>query len=76
MMKQFSITGKVVFEPLEGGFWGIVDDQGGQWLPVDFPEGLKKQGIRVHVIARESEDIVSIFLWGTPVQLFSYRILS
>ncbi len=74
-MKQFTIIGKVVFEPLEGGFWGIEDERGGQWLPIDFPSGLKKTGLRVQVIARERDDVVSFLMWGTPVRILSYRVL-
>lgn len=74
-MKQFTIIGKVVFESLEGGFWGIVDENGGQWLPVDFPAGLKKKGLRVQIIARERDDVVSFLMWGTPVRILSYRTL-
>lgn len=75
-MKQITIIGKVVFEPLEGGFWGLIDEKGGQWLLIDCPFGLRKQGIRVQVIAREYEDMVSFVIWGTPVRLLSYRIIS
>lgn len=74
-MKQFTIIGKVVFESLEGGFWGIVDELGGQWLPVDFPSGLKKTGLRIQVTVRERDDVVTFLMWGTPVKILSYRIL-
>ena len=74
-MKQFSITGRVVLEPLEGGLWGIIDEKGNQWMPVNFPEGLKKPGLQVSVIARERGDIVTFFMWGTPVSILSFRIL-
>jgi hypothetical protein len=73
-MKQQMIKGKVVFEPIEGGIWGIVDTEGVQWLPLNFPAGLKKPGARVQAIVLEREDVVSFAMWGKAVTIRSYRI--
>ncbi len=68
------IRGTVVFEPLEGGFWGIVDQSGQHWLPVNMPEQLKVRGAEVEVTALES-DAMSIFNWGTPVEIRAFHTL-
>lgn len=74
-MKQFTIVGKVVYETIESGFWGIEGDDGQQWLPVHMPESLKKKGLRVRVIARERDDVFSMQMWGTSIQILSFKIL-
>lgn len=67
------IKGKVVYQKLEGGFWGIVDEAGRQWRPVNMPEQLKMDGKEVEVKAEEAEEDMSIFMWGTPVRILSFQ---
>ncbi len=66
-----NITGKVKFISLETGFWGIVDNQGNEWRPINMPEQLKKEGKQVSVMVREVDEM-SIFMWGTPVRILSF----
>ncbi|MBK8043042.1 MAG: hypothetical protein IPK21_10535 [Haliscomenobacter sp.] len=74
-MKQFTIEGKVVFQDIEDGIWGITGADGAKWLPVHFPSSLKKKGLKVRVIAQERDDMVSSFQWGTPIRILSFQIL-
>ncbi len=67
-----TIKGTVVFENLEMGFWGIVDDKGGKWLPVNMPEQLKVPGARVRIRARRS-DMESMHMWGTAIEIVSFH---
>lgn len=73
-MKAFEIEGKIVFQPLEGGFWGIEDSAGGRWLPVEMPAGLQQAGLRVHIRAVERDDLFSTSMWGTYIRILSYKI--
>ncbi len=69
MSKIKSITGKVVYQNIGLGFWGIEEIGGSKWLPVNMPESLKKEGKTISVRVRELEEEVSIFMWGTPVRI-------
>jgi len=71
-MKKFRIKGKVVHQDLEGGFWGVVGEDGRQWLPVNMPEQLKEEGKEVSLTVKETET-VSIQMWGTPIQVLSFH---
>ncbi len=71
-MKKFRINGKVVHQDLEGGFWGIVGEDGRQWLPINMPEQLKREGKKVSITVRES-DSVGIQMWGVPVKVISFH---
>ncbi|HFA48230.1 MAG TPA: hypothetical protein ENJ95_04340 [Bacteroidetes bacterium] len=66
-----TITGKVTYQQLATGFWGIIDDSGQEWRPVNMPEQLKKEGKRVSVTIKEVDEM-SIFMWGTPVRIVSF----
>jgi hypothetical protein len=69
------ITGKVILLPFEGGAYGIEDDHGKQYLPINMPNQLKKDGARVKCSVRKTDD-VSIIMWGDPVFIDSFETLS
>lgn len=71
-----TIRGKVVFENISGGFWGIVDSKGNQWRPIKMPEQLKYEGKSVIVQAKKVEEDFSIFMWGTPIKITSFSTMT
>ena len=70
-----TIQGKVVYQALGPGFWGIIDDKGGEWRPINMPEQLKYEGVSVKVSAQKVEESFSVFMWGTPVRVISFHTL-
>ncbi|MEM1322931.1 MAG: hypothetical protein AAGG75_21885 [Bacteroidota bacterium] len=71
-----TIKGKVVFEHIGPGCWGIVDTKGQQWRPVNMPEQIKYVGADVEVVIRKVEEMASIFMWGTPVEIVRFHTLA
>jgi hypothetical protein len=65
------ITGKVVYQDIGTGIWGIIDKKGNQWEVVNMPKSLQVEGKQVSVTATE-DDSFSIFMWGTPVIIVSH----
>jgi hypothetical protein len=72
-MKKFKIKGKVAYQNLATGFWGIIDEKGGEWRPVNMPEQLKVEGKQVTVTVEEVDEGMSIFMWGEPVRIVSFN---
>ncbi|NND31746.1 MAG: hypothetical protein HKN76_04085 [Saprospiraceae bacterium] len=68
------IKGKVVFLDLGPGSWGILGEDGRQWLPVEMPNQLKVRDAEVMITAKES-DLDSMIMWGVPVEIVSYHTL-
>lgn len=66
------ITGKVVYETISGGFWGIVADNGKEYRPIEMPNQLKSKGARVSVVVKKVDEGMSIFMWGEPVEIISF----
>ena len=64
------IKGKITYQNIGTGFWGIIDTNGNQYEPVNLSEKLKKEGKSVSVTARES-DTFSLFMWGNPIEIIS-----
>ncbi len=66
---SLEFTGRVTFVPLEGGFFGILADDGRRFDPVDLPPRWKRDGARVRVIALPLTGTVGFHMWGTPIQV-------
>jgi len=69
------ITGKVVYQNIGMGCWGIVADNGKEYRPVNMPEQLKTKGAKVTVRASSVKEEVSMFMWGTPVKITSFETI-
>ena len=65
------IKGTVKYQEHEGGFWGIIDAEGKKWRPGNFPEQLKQDGLEVELDVEVQTDVVSMFMWGTDIQISS-----
>lgn len=67
--KTFTISGKIVYQELGMGFWGIIGDDGKEWLPINLPKRYEIKDKRIHIKAKLVEGGVSMFMWGTMVEL-------
>ncbi|MBC7217078.1 MAG: hypothetical protein H5U36_02670 [Candidatus Caldatribacterium sp.] len=61
-------TGTVTYVPLEGGFFGIVADNGKRYEPVNLPEDFREDGLRVAFVAEPFEGMSS-HMWGELIRL-------
>lgn len=68
-MEKIKIKGKVTFQNLGTGFWGIIDEQDQKWRPTNLPESMQEEGLEVNLIAEETKQQMSIFMWGKAVQI-------
>ena len=53
---------------LEGGFWGIVADDGTKYDPRNLPEEFRKDGLRVRFEGRVV-DAVTFHMWGKVIEI-------
>jgi hypothetical protein len=68
------IKGKIVHLSFEGGAYGIISDDGKQYLPVNMPNQLKKDGASV-VCTIQTTDAETMIMWGEPVTIESFETL-
>jgi hypothetical protein len=61
--------GRIVYQDLEGGFWGIEADDGRKFDPIALDEEFHKDGLRVVFEALPDTDRMSTRMWGTLVVL-------
>jgi len=72
--KQENILVDLIYHDFEGGFWGMTDEKGRNWLPLNLDESwVSKGNLKVLVSFKVSENIVSLIQWGKPVDIIKIR---
>ena len=61
-------TGTIRYLDLEGGFYGLVAEDGTKYDPSPLPDSLQEDGLRVRFRVQE-KDIMTTRMWGTPVEM-------
>ncbi|MBW1917378.1 MAG: hypothetical protein JRI57_05075 [Deltaproteobacteria bacterium] len=70
------ITGTVRYLPFEGGFFGIVADNGEHYDPMNLDRQFAVDGLRVKIKAKLHPDQVSFHMWGKVIEIISIEKLS
>lgn len=66
---RLAFNGKVERVELEGGFWGIITDDGRRLDPGKLPAAVQVDGLQVQGEAKLLTDVMTVRMWGTPVEL-------
>lgn len=75
-MARRILRGTVVWLDFEGGFWGIVGDDGEKYRPVDpLPEEARGEGTRVDV-ELEQAALLSFAMWGRSARIHRLRVVN
>ena len=70
------IKGTITHVEVEGGFWGILGDDGIPYHPIEgLPKKFEKEGLRITARAKPYEGM-SMFMWGRLVVLKSVEALT
>lgn len=68
-------TGTIKYLDFEGGFYGIIADNGKCYDPVNLPSKFAQDGLRVQFKARVRSDLVRHTMWGIIVELVYIDLL-
>jgi dienelactone hydrolase len=67
-------TGTVKYiNNVEGGFYGIVADDGNNYDPINLGQEFKEDGLRIYFEAKIRNDIASIHMWGTLIEILAIK---
>lgn len=66
---RINTTGTVRFQEIEGGFWGIIADDGRKFDPMGLDARFQQDGLRVRFEAMPETDMMSTRMWGSIVTL-------
>jgi len=67
------IEGTIKYIDLEGGFYGIVADNGKNYDPVNLESEYQVDGLRIRVQAIPVTGIATVHQWGTTVKIIAIR---
>lgn len=62
-------VGTITFFDLEGGFYGLVGDDGARYDPMNLDEAFRQDSLRVRFRARLRTGVMTIRQWGKPVEI-------
>jgi hypothetical protein len=61
--------GKIQYNDFEGGFYGIVGENGEYYDPINLQSEYKKDNLKVRFTLKIIENQTSIHMWGTVVEI-------
>jgi hypothetical protein len=64
-------TGVVKYFDIEGGFYGIISDEGKNYFPINLSSEYKVDGLKIRFNYKEVKDYVNIYIWGIPVEILN-----
>jgi hypothetical protein len=67
--ETLTILGFIKYVELEGGFFGIMTEDGTKYFPDYLGQDYKVDGLGVRVLAKPQEQILGIQMWGTPIEI-------
>lgn len=73
--EAITITGTVTYKDLEGGFFGLIAEDGKRYLLQKFPNKYRQHGLVVKVTGTLRTDIMTIQQFGTPLEADEVEII-
>ncbi|MFQ5707621.1 MAG: hypothetical protein ACE5HO_09250 [bacterium] len=67
--------GKIALVQVEGGFFGIVGDDGNNYDPINLDEKFQQEGLRIRFEGRKRKDLNSVHQWGILVEIIEIEKL-
>ena len=68
-------TGIIQYNDFEGGFYGIVGDDGERYDPINLPSEFEEDGLQVKFTLKVLENMSSFHMWGTVVEIIKIEKL-
>jgi hypothetical protein len=73
--EEQAVTATVKYLDLEGGFYGLVTDEGRKLDPVNLPEAFRQDGVRIRARLERLTGRASTHMWGELVRIVSIERL-
>ncbi|MBN1638987.1 MAG: protease inhibitor I42 family protein [Ignavibacteriales bacterium] len=69
------ITGTIRYIELEGGFYGILSDDGQKYDPINLPQEYHVDGLQIEFTFNKRDDVSSFRQWGTIIEIITIKLL-
>ena len=75
-MNTKQITGTVRFQEIEGGFWGIIGDDGKKYDPIDgLPNIYAVEGLKVSITYCPAS-VMTTRMWGRTIEIITIEAIN
>ena len=64
-----TVEANVVRLEIEGGFWGLIAEDGKKYAPRQLPERFQQEGLQVRAEPRVLRDVMTTQMWGETVEI-------
>jgi hypothetical protein len=68
-IEYVSGIGTIVFLRFEGGFYGILSDDGGHYDPINLSQEFRGEGLRISFVAKICKGLISYHMWGSLIEI-------
>ncbi len=65
----------VKYFSFEGGFFGLISNNGNKLLPMNLPKEYRVDGTQLRVQGEKAKDVMTIQQWGTPFNLNKIELI-
>lgn len=69
------LTGHIVYQKMEGGFFSFISKDGGKYTPIKLPNEYKRNGLLIEINARPLHDLMTTSQFGTTIEIISVKVL-
>lgn len=73
--QYISTTGTIKYISLEGGFYGIIGDNGQGYDPINLPVDFQIDGLNVFFTALKRYDLASIHMLGIIIEIIDINLV-
>lgn len=67
--------GTIIYLTFEGGFYGIVADNGEHYDPINLPSEFEEDSLKVKFKGKKRDDLMSTHMWGQLIELIYIKKL-
>jgi hypothetical protein len=68
-IEYVSGIGTIVFLHFEGGFYGIISDDGGYYDPINLSQEFREEGLQIGFVAKICKGLSSTHMWGSLIEI-------
>ena len=64
-----TVTGTITYIDLEGGFYGIIADNGDRYFPLNLDQRYKVNNLKIRIEGKTRKNVMTTTMWGTPFEI-------
>ncbi|MET1255782.1 hypothetical protein [Aliikangiella maris] len=75
MQPVLNLQGTVKYFSHEGGFFGIITQDGEKLLPINLAEEFKQDNAHIQFNGEKATDVMTVYQWGTPFRVNKAKLI-